>query len=230
LNAGKILDKADRVICEYEAKNILTAYGIGASSNHLVANADEAIAAASKLGGKVALKIQSPDILHKTDIGGVTLNLETVEEIRTACDAMIEKARIRFPNADIRGVLIEPMSAAGIEVILGINHDPKFGPMLMVGLGGIHVEVLEDVAFAPVPLTHIAAHKLLRSLKGARILDGVRASPASDIGALVDLMVELSHFAADHVDVIAEIDLNPVIVHREGNGVSVVDALIVKQS
>jgi acyl-CoA synthetase (NDP forming) len=230
LNAGKYLDKADRVICEYEAKNILAAYGIGASSNHLVANADEAIAAASKLGGKVALKIQSPDILHKTDIGGVALNLETAEEIRTACGAMIENSRASFPDADLKGFLVEPMAARGIEVILGVNLDPKFGPMLMVGLGGIHVEVLEDVAFAPVPLTHAAAHNLLRNLRGARILDGVRASPASDIGALVDLMVELSHFAADHVDVIAEIDLNPVIVHREGNGVSVVDALIVKQS
>ncbi len=230
LNAGKYLDKADRVICEYEAKNILAAYGIGASGNHLVANADEAIAAASKLGGKVALKIQSPDILHKTNIGGVALNLETAEEIRTACGAMIENSRASFPDADLKGFLVEPMAARGIEVILGVNLDPKFGPMLMVGLGGIHVEVLEDVAFAPVPLTHAAAHNLLRNLRGARILDGVRASPASDIGALVDLMVELSHFAADHVDVIAEIDLNPVIVHREGNGVSVVDALIVKQS
>jgi acetyltransferase len=143
---------------------------------------------------------------------------------------MIENSRASFPDADLKGFLVEPMAARGIEVILGVNLDPKFGPMLMVGLGGIHVEVLEDVAFAPVPLSHIAAHKLLRSLKGARILDGVRASPASDIGALVDLMVELSHFAADHVDVIAEIDLNPVIVHREGKGVSVVDALIVKQS
>ncbi|MHA1165349.1 MAG: acetate--CoA ligase family protein, partial [Alphaproteobacteria bacterium] len=221
MNTGKSLGKAGRFVCEYEAKNILAAYGIGTSSNYLVANADEAIAVADKLDGKVVLKIQSPDILHKTDSGGVALNLETAEEIRTACDTMIENARTSFPDAEIKGILVEPMAAAGIEVILGVNHDPKFGPMLMVGLGGIHVEVLGDVAFAPVPLAHTVAHELLRKLKGAHILDGLRGTPASDIGSLVELMVSLSHFAADHADTIAEIDLNPIIVHSEGNGVSV---------
>jgi acyl-CoA synthetase (NDP forming) len=224
------LNEIGRVICEYEAKNILTAYGIGTSSNDLVTNASEAIAVAQKLDGKVALKIQSPDILHKTDTGGVALNLETAEEIYTAYGTMIKNALTSFPDAEIKGVLVEPMAAPGIEVILGVNHDPKFGPMLMVGLGGIHVEVLGDVAFAPVPLTHTAAHDLLRKLKGARILDGVRGMPASDTSALAEVIVGLSHFAADHADTIAEIDLNPVIVHPMGQGVSIVDALIVKQS
>lgn len=230
VSAGKNLGKAGRIVCEYEAKHILAAYGIGSSGNDLVASADEAIAAAEKFDGNIALKIQSPDILHKTDSGGVALNLETEEQIRTAYDSMIENARTYFPDAVIKGVLVEPMAPPGVEVILGIKHDPKFGPMLMVGLGGIHVEVLGDVAFAPVPLAHAAAHDLLRKLRGACILDGVRGTPASDIGALVEVMAGLSYFAADHADIITEIDLNPVIVHPAGQGASVVDALIVKQS
>ena len=228
--AEALLGKAGSVVCEYEAKTILAEYGIGTCSKYLVANADEAIAAVAALSGKVALKIQSPDILHKTESGGVTLNLETADEIRAAYDTMIENASIGFPDAEIKGVLVEPMAGQGIEIILGVNNDPKFGPMLMAGLGGIHVEVLEDVAFSPVPLTHSAAHDLLGKLTGARILDGVRGMPASDIGSLIDVMVRLSHFADDHADTIAEIDLNPVIVHCEGKGVSVVDALIIKQS
>lgn len=229
-DADKIFSEAGRVVCEYEAKTILAAYGVGASSNDLVASADEAIAAADRLGGKVALKIQSPDIVHKTELGGVALKLEAGDEIRAAFSAMTDSALTHSPDAEIRGVLVEPMAPPGIEVILGINHDPKFGPMLMVGLGGIHVEILGDVAFAPVPLSPAAAHNLLRKLKGACILDGVRGKPASDIDSLVDVMVGLSQFAADHSGIIAEIDLNPVIVHSEGNGVSVVDALIIKQS
>ncbi len=230
MSISKKLGQADRIICEYEAKRILAAYGIGTSSAFLAASAVEAIAAANKMSGKVALKIQSPDILHKTDFGGVALNLDKGEDIRAAYDAMIENAGTHFPDAVIKGVLVEPMAPPGIEVILGVIRDPKFGPMLMVGLGGIHVEVLGDVAFAPVPLTHSTARDLLRKLKGARILDGVRGTPASDVGALAEMMVGLSHFAADHADAIAEIDLNPVIVHCEGNGVSVADALIIKQS
>ncbi len=217
------------IICEYESKRILAAYGIGKPGNDLVVSADEAIAAADKLDGKVSLKIQSPDILHKTESGGVVLNLETTEEIRTAFDGVIENASVRFPDAEIKGVLIEPMAPPGIEVILGVNRDPTFGQMLMAGLGGIHVEILGDKIFTPVPLNHTDAHDMLSKLKGARLFDVLRGSPASDISALEEVMVALSRFAADHAEVIAEIDLNPVIVHAEGNGVSVVDALIVKR-
>ena len=226
---GKTLGNAGRMLCEYEAKCILAAYGIGSQNNFLVRSADEAVAAAEKLAGKVALKIQCPDIPHKTDIGGVALNLETAEEISSAYDGVIESARFRLPDVAIKGVLVEPMAPPGIEVIIGVIRDPTFGLMLMAGFGGIHVEVLGDVVFAPVPLDRAGAHEMLGKLKGARILDGIRGSPASDIRALVRLMTDLSRFAADHGEIIAEIDLNPVIVHSDGNGVSVVDALIVKQ-
>jgi len=125
---------------------------------------------------------------------------------------------------------VQPMAAAGREVILGINRDARWGPLLMVGLGGIAAEALGDVALAPVPLDKEAALRLLGSLKGAALFGAHRSAPPADTDALAELMVRLSHFAADHADDIAEIDLNPVIVHARGQGVSVVDALIVKRA
>ena len=121
------------------------------------------------------------------------------------------------------------MAAKGQEVILGINRDDAFGPMLMVGLGGVHVDVMKDVAFAPVPLTEDDARALLDQLKGRKLLDGVRGEPAADVDALVRLMVDLGQFAADFAEEVQEVALNPVLVHPEGDGVTVVDALIVKQ-
>jgi hypothetical protein len=125
-------------------------------------------------------------------------------------------------------VLVQAMAARGVETILGVTRDPDFGPMLMVGLGGIHVEVLKDVAFAPVPLGADDALELLGRLKGAALLDGVRGAKPADKQALAELMAALSRFAADHADTVAEIDLNPVIVHPAGEGLTVVDALIIK--
>ncbi len=142
---------------------------------------------------------------------------------------MLAAAKKHAPQARIDGVLVQPMAPPGREVILGINRDPTWGPLLMVGLGGVLVEAIGDVALSPVPLDRAAAAALLGRLKGAAILGPYRGAPPADTEALVELMVRLSHFAADHADDIAEIDLNPVIVHARGQGVSVVDALIVKQ-
>jgi acetate---CoA ligase (ADP-forming) len=133
------------------------------------------------------------------------------------------------PDAAIHGVLVQAMARRGREIILGIMRDPTFGPMLMVGLGGIHVEVLRDVTFAPVPIDRHEALALLGQLKGAALLNGVRGEPPVDRVALAELMATLSRFAADHADLIEEIDLNPVIVHPQGQGLTVVDALIVKR-
>jgi acetate---CoA ligase (ADP-forming) len=123
---------------------------------------------------------------------------------------------------------VQPMAPRGCEVILGINSDPLFGPMLMVGLGGIHVEVLKDVALTPVPLTKPAALALIDNLKGRALLDARRGAPAADVDALAELMVRFSRFAADHAEAIAEIDLNPVFVHPAGQGVTIADALIIQ--
>jgi acyl-CoA synthetase (NDP forming) len=228
--AQGLLAGASRVLCEYEARAILALYGIGEDPGVPVTNSDEAVAAASGAGGPVALKIQSPDIPHKSDAGGVALGLEGDDAVHTAYEQVMAAAKASCPDADIRGVLVEPMAAKGVETVLGINADEKFGPMLLAGLGGIHVEVLKDVAFAPVPLSANAAQTLLSRLKGAKILEGVRGSGASDVDALVQTMIALAQFAADFAGEIAEIDLNPVIVHPLGKGVSIVDALIIKQS
>jgi acyl-CoA synthetase (NDP forming) len=150
-------------------------------------------------------------------------------DVLAAYDRITDSVKRHARKAKIQGVLVQPMAAPGREVILGINRDDKFGPMLMIGLGGVLVEVLGDVALAPVPLDANAARALIARLKGARLLEAFRGQPAADVDALVDIMVKLSRLAADHADTIAEIDLNPVLVHPIGQGATIVDALIVKR-
>jgi acyl-CoA synthetase (NDP forming) len=228
-DTGAKLAAGGKILCEYEAKPLLAAHGVLEADERLATTGEEALEIAEAIGGKVALKVQSPDILHKTEAGAVALNILGGAEARKAFEYLTVNARAFSPGADIRGVLIQPMANKGQEVILGINRDPSFGPMLMVGMGGVFVEIMKDVAFAPVPLTADDAHTLLNKLKGRKLLDGVRGEPPADVAALVELMVNLSHFAANFADEIQEIDLNPVLVHPKGDGVTVVDALIVKQ-
>jgi acyl-CoA synthetase (NDP forming) len=221
---------ASPVLCEWHARPFLACYGIGVERppGALVSSAADAEAAAINLGCPVALKVQSVDIPHKTEAGALALNVSG-DGARTAYDRVLTAAKNFAPKARIDGVLVQPMAPAGREVILGINRDPTWGPLLMVGLGGVLVEALGDIALAPVPLDHAAAAALLGRLKGASVLGAYRGAPEADTNALIELMVRLSRFAADHADEIAEIDLNPVIVHAKGHGVSVVDALIIKQ-
>jgi acetate---CoA ligase (ADP-forming) len=224
-----VLAASGPVLTEVAAKALLARYGVPLPPEALAASEAEAVAAAAKIGGAVALKVQSPDILHKTEAGAVALGRSGDAAVREAYRLVLARAQAAHPGARIDGVLVQAMARRGLEIILGIVTDPDFGPMLMVGLGGIHVEVLRDVAFAPVPLATDEALALLAELKGAALLDGVRGDPAADRAALAQLMVALSRFAADHADAIAEIDLNPVIIHAVGEGLTVVDALIVKK-
>jgi acyl-CoA synthetase (NDP forming) len=221
---------AGTVLSEWQARPLLAAYGIGVSHvGTLARSADEAERAAAALGGPVALKVQSCDIPHKTEAGAVVLNVAGGAAARAAYERVLAAAGQHCPAAKIDGVLVQPMAPAGREVILGINRDARWGPLLMVGLGGVLVEALGDVALAPVPLDRDAALRLLSRLAGARLLGAYRGLPPADTGALAGLMVRLSQFAADHADFVDEIDLNPVIVHGQGQGLSVVDALIVKR-
>jgi acyl-CoA synthetase (NDP forming) len=221
--ASAALTAAGQALSEWEARPILAGYGIGANSvGTLAQTAEQAVAAARDIGGAVALKVQSPDILHKTEAKAVALNLASPQDVRAAFETVLVNARRHAPAAHILGVLVQPMAAPGREIILGVKRDPTFGPLLMVGLGGVAVEVLKDVALAPVPLQESDARAMLIRLKGAPLLE-------ADVDALIDLMVRLSRFAADHADTVAEIDLNPVLVHERSRGVSVVDALIVKR-
>ncbi len=225
------LASAPTVLSEWQARPVLAAYGIGSDDGATLATtSDEAVAAAESIGTAVVLKIQSSDIPHKSDAGGVVLNLQGADAVRAGYDEVLANSRAAVPDAAIDGVLVQPMARPGQEVILGINRDEKFGPMLMIGLGGVHVEVLKDVAFAPVPLTRDDVSVLIGKLKGAPLLAGVRGAPPADVDALIDVATRLSEFAAAHNDTIAEIDLNPVLVHEVGNGVTLVDALIVKQT
>jgi acetate---CoA ligase (ADP-forming) len=223
------LAEAGPALCEWEARPILARYGIGTNAvGTLSATAEEAVSALAHIGGPVALKVQSPDILHKWEASAVALRVTTPEDVRTAYARVLANARRHAKSARILGVLVQPMAARGREIILGVKRDQTFGPLLMVGIGGVAVEVLKDVALAPVPLRVDEARAMLGRLQGARLLDAHRGVPAGDVEALVDLMVRLGQFASDHADVIAEVDLNPVLVHARGKGVSVVDALIVK--
>jgi acyl-CoA synthetase (NDP forming) len=217
------------LLCEWQAQQLLAAYGIGGASSALAHSADEAEATARTLARPVALKVQSADIPHKTEAGAVTLNV-SADGARKAYEDVLASAKKHAPLAQIEGVLVQPMAPAGRELILGITRDATWGPLLMVGLGGVLVEALGDIALAPVPLDRAAASALLGRLNGAAIFGPYRGMPAADVDALIDTMMRLSQFAADHADDIAEIDLNPVIVHEKGQGVSIVDALIVRRT
>lgn len=216
------------VLTEWHARPLLEAYGISADRGALACSGAEAEAAAKSIGRPVALKVQSANILHKTEAGAVALNIG-VDGARAAYERVLANALRHAPTAQIDGVLVQAMAPAGRELILGTNRDPRWGPLLMVGLGGVLVEAVRDVALAPAPLDRDAALALLGRFKGAAILGPYRGLPAADTEALADLMVKLSQFAFDHADDIAEIDLNPVIVYDKGHGVSVVDALIIKR-
>ena len=225
-----MLADAGSVLCEYRARPLLLAYGIGTeNAGQLVHSSDEAIAAAQAVGGPVALKVQSADIPHKTEAGAVALSLAGAETVSVSYNRVLAAAKRYAAAARIDGVLVQPMAPPGREVLLGVSRDPTWGLLLMVGLGGVLVEVLADVALTPVPFDQAGARALIGRLKGAQVFESYRGLPPADTAALADLMVRLSQFATDHADDIAAIDLNPVIVHARGDGVSVVDALIVKR-
>jgi acyl-CoA synthetase (NDP forming) len=172
----------------------------------------------------VVLKIVSPDILHKSDAGGVKINLETEEEIKTAFDEIIKNARKYNPDADIKGCLVSQMAEKGVEIIIGTKIDDQFGPVIMVGLGGILVEVLKDVSFRVLPITRSSAKGMLSEIKSAPILDGIRGEPPVDKKAIVDLLLNVSEIVESYPE-IQEIDLNPVIASNDG--LLVVDARII---
>jgi acyl-CoA synthetase (NDP forming) len=225
-----MLAKAGPVLCEYQARPLLSIYGIGDDNvGHLTHSPDEAAAALRTTGQPVALKVQSADIPHKTEAGAVSLNVSG-EAVRDAYNRTLAAARRHSPTARIDGVLVQPMAPPGREVILGISRDPTWGPLLMIGLGGVLVEAVRDVVLAMVPLDRAAAQALIARLKGARIFGPYRGAPPADIDALAELMVRLSQFASDFADDIEQIDLNPVLVHAHGKGVTLVDALIIKRA
>ena len=219
-----LIKNAPENIVEYKAMSILFEAGIKTQKSILVQSEDEAILATKTIGKAVALKVQSPDIPHKSQAGGVVLNIDTHTDVGQQFKSMQSTISQNFPKAIIDGFLIQEMSEPGLEIILGINNREGFGPILMVGFGGIHVEKTRDVAFAPVPLGEDDCNQLLKKLKGSVLLDADKY----DVPALIDLMTSLSNFAESTSDYIGEVDLNPVLVHSKGQGVTVIDALMFK--
>jgi len=208
-----------------DAARLLTDAGITLASVRLARSAEEAVRAASELGYPVALKIESPDIAHKTDAGGVRLGLRDADEVARAWEAMMEGVRATRPKARIDGAILQPMIAEGIELVVGLRHDPVFGTIVMVGLGGILVEVLRDVAFRLAPVTEAEARAMLETLSGRSVLDGVRGTPAADRAAIARFVSAVSRFGAAVGPRLRELDLNPVRVH--GSKVVALDCLLV---
>jgi acetyl coenzyme A synthetase (ADP forming)-like protein len=195
---------------EVESLLLLRSYGIPTAEAGLARTADEAVARAARSGGAVAMKIVSPEIVHKTDVGGVKVGVEGAVAVRQAYDEIVASARRAVPNATIHGVLVQEMVAGGRETIAGVTRDPSFGPLVMFGLGGIFVEVLRDVIFRVAPITRRDAADMITGLRGARLLDALRGTPPADRHAIEDVLLRLSRLACDFPE-IAELDVNPLL-------------------
>lgn len=212
------------------AFRLLAGYGIAAPRARLARTAEEAARIAAELGGAVALKVEGPTILHKTEVEGVSLGVRGAAAVRAAYATILANTRRHAPAAAVEGVLVQEMVENGVEMVAGLHRDPQFGPLVMVGLGGIFVEVLEDVAFGAVPLTRGDAEAMVAGLRGARILGGVRGRPRADRAALVDVLLAISRLGVEAGDAIAELDVNPLVVLPEGRGARALDALVVLAS
>ncbi|MFC3283477.1 acetate--CoA ligase family protein [Litchfieldella rifensis] len=214
-----------RDLLEPEAKTLLRTHGVDVPIERLARGAEDLAAVASEFGERpVAMKVVSKDILHKSDAGGVRLNLQGEVALRAAHAAIMASCQTYDPAAEIEGVLVSPMARKGVEVIIGVSRDPIFGPVLMFGLGGIFVEVLEDVAFRAIPLSRHDARSMVEQIKARKILGGVRGEAAVDQEALVDLLLKVSSLVEAYPD-LKELDLNPVIAYDDGY--AVVDARVI---
>jgi acetyltransferase len=217
-------------LVERRAKELLALYGLPVTREQLATNADEAAEAARGIGYPVVLKIESPQITHKTDAGGVLLNVENDEAVRDGFERIMSNATAYAAAARLDGVLVQAMAARGRELILGMTQDPQFGPVVAVGVGGIFVEVLKDVALGVPPLDHNDIEGMLDRLRGKAILKGARGAAPADIAAVVDIVARFGRLCTDLSDLVAEIDINPMIVYDAGHGATIVDCLIVPKA
>jgi acyl-CoA synthetase (NDP forming) len=205
---------------------LLKEFGIAVVPTVLSRSADEAAAAAESMGFPVALKIESADITHKSDVGGVALRLTSSVEVRSAYPRILTEVRRHAASAKIDGIVVQRMAGEGIEMILGVKRDPMFGPVVLCGFGGVLVEVLKDVAIGISPLSRAQALDMVKRLRGFPILGGVRGKPPADVDALCEAIVGLSQLAVAYRDQLTGLDINPLIVLPKGQGVVAVDALV----
>ncbi|QRN86387.1 acetate--CoA ligase family protein [Clostridia bacterium] len=216
-----------KALSEVESKNLLSEYGVKVDKAYIATSEKEAVEVAASMDFPIVMKIESSEILHKSDVGGVKLNISSIDEVKKAYSEIMTNVKIHKPNAKINGILMQKMLPQGLEVILGVNNDPQFGPMVLIGLGGVFVEVFEDISLYPAPLNEKEAFQMVESLNSYRMLKGYRGSAPCDIQTLVDTIVQVSEFAQKNKDSVMELDINPLFVYPEGQGVGVADALVV---
>jgi acyl-CoA synthetase (NDP forming) len=233
-DAKKIFKTAlseDRLfVLEHEAKDIMKNYGIPIPAYDTATTADDAATKSKKIGFPVVLKILSKDILHKSDAGGVKLNLNSEDEVKQAFQEIMDNAKKYGQEKGVevdlsRGVFISDFATMGTEVIIGVTKDPQFGHALMFGLGGIFVEVLKDVTFRLIPFTEADAREMVGEIKAAKIFEGIRGEAPRDVDALIKVMLKVSKMVEENPE-ITELDCNPTFVYEKGKGVLVVDARI----
>ncbi|HEY5671497.1 MAG TPA: acetate--CoA ligase family protein [Anaerolineales bacterium] len=216
-------------IGDSEARDILQAYGLHIPRSEIASSPERAIEIASQIGYPVVLKIASPDILHKTDVGGVKVGLQNAEAVRDAFELMVYRAQRYIPEARIWGCLVQEMApAGGLEVLVGMNRDPQFGPLVTFGLGGIYVEILKDVTFRIAPFSREEAEAMIGEIRAHALLDGVRGKPPMDKEAILDTIMRIGQLVQDFPE-IAELDINPLMVYPHGQGAIAIDMRLVLQ-
>jgi len=212
-------------LAELEAREVCAAYGFTIPRSELATSAEEAGRLAADIGFPVVMKIASPDILHKSDIGGVRLGIGSPAEAVDAFDLMTLRAQRYMPDAEIWGVLVQEMIPGGREVIFGLSRDPQFGPLVMFGLGGIYVEILKDVTFRVAPFGRAEAAEAIAQIRGYPLLAGARGEAPADMDALTETLLRFSQLAAEQTDIV-EMDINPLKVLEPGRGAIAIDARI----
>ena len=226
--AEKIISKAreeDRdFLLEPEAKRLCALYGLPVTRFEVAKSEDEAVEAARRIGFPIVLKVISPQVLHKSDVGGVILNLKDEEGVREAYRRIHENVKAEVPGAVIEGILVQEMAPSSTEVIVGAIKDPTFGPTIMFGLGGIFVEILRDVSFRLVPIERVDAEEMIGEIKAYKILEGARGMPKADKEALIEILLKTSEMLMD-IPEIKELDLNPIMVYEKG--AKIVDARVI---
>ena len=220
------LREGRRKLLEHEAYELLEAYGLPVPRYGLARSPEEAVEIASHIGFPVVLKVVSPDIIHKSDVGGVVVNVRSEEQVVEAYTRIVENVKRRAPEARVYGILVQQMVPEGVEVIVGATRDPVFGPVVMFGLGGIFVEVLKDVSFRVVPLTEEDADEMIKEVKGYAVLKGVRGQPPRDIAALKKIVLGVAKLM-EELEEVRELDLNPVMSYPEGQGAAIADARVI---
>lgn len=222
----QVHDQGRITIGDLEARSLLTAYGINVPPSELAENPDEAIEIASEIGFPVVLKVASPDILHKTDVGGVKVDLQNANEVRDAFDLITYRAERYLPEARLWGCLVQKMVPPGLEILIGMNRDPQFGPLVTFGLGGIYVETLKDVTFRIAPISPLEAEEMLGEIKAHALLDGVRGEAPADKSAIVETILRISQLVTEFPEIM-ELDINPFVVYEEGQGGIAIDMRLV---